>query len=140
MPPFTMPATGSTEIRAPFAGDIDQTINPWTWFFRLTGVEVGQLNVYLGDSSNPGLERQILQSVGTYGRQIGQIGDALAVLLRRAKLDDLQPDEQEAIDGLLDQLRQVDRLKRKAGVAPSLSYAGASGLLGPSGGSSVGGG
>lgn len=122
MPPFTMPMTGNNEVRAPFSGNVDQTINPWTWFLRMTGVEVGQLNVYLGDTSKPELERQILETVGTYGRQIGQIGDALAVLLKHVKLDDLQPDERDAIAALTEQLAQIDRLKRQAGVKPSLEF------------------
>lgn len=124
MPPFTMPTTDSPEVRYPLSGNVEQTINPWTWFLRMTGVEVGQLNVYLGDSSNPGLERQILETVGTYGRQIGQIGDALAVLIKRAKLDDLDPDERDAIAALSEQLAQVDRLKRKVGAKPALDYSG----------------
>ena len=134
----------AARTQAPFSGNVDQTINPWTWFLRLTGVEVGQLNVYLGDSSNPGLERQILETVGTYGRQIGQIGDAMAVLLRRTKLDDLQPDERDAIAALMEQLAQVDRLKRQAGAKPlggagssSPSAAGGSGGWDHRGGGSV---
>ena len=109
------------ELRLPLSGDVTQTLNPWTWFFHGVGSQVGMININLGHSGNPELERQILDDVGTYGRQIGQIGDALRVVIRHANLEGLLPDEQEAIQALLAQLDAVDRLKRKNGLRPTLA-------------------
>lgn len=76
------------------------------------------VNVNLGKSSDPELEQQILDDVGTYGRQLGQIGDALNVLLKHVNLDSLKPEEKQAIDAFRYQLGEIARLKakRRAGV------------------------
>lgn len=41
------------------------------------------ININLGQSSDPDVEQEVLSDVGTQGKQIGRIGDALTVLLRR---------------------------------------------------------
>jgi hypothetical protein len=100
-------------FRLPLSGDVTQAINPWTWFFRTVGSQFGLININLGKSSDPVLEEQILNDVGSYGRQIGQIGDALRVLLDHVKLDGLKPQEERALKALRYQLDEVDRLKSK---------------------------
>ena len=100
-------------FRLPLSGDVTQTINPWTWFFRTVGSQFGLININLGKSSDPVLEEQILNDVGSYGRQIGQIGDALRVLVDHVKLDGLKPEEVRALKALRYQLDEVDRLKSK---------------------------
>ena len=100
-------------LMLPLSGDVTQAINPWTWFVRSVGGQFGLININLGKSSDPVLEQQILDDVGTYGRQLGQIGDALAVLLRHVKLADLSPDEVQAIEAFQLQLAQIERLKAK---------------------------
>jgi hypothetical protein len=66
-----------------------------------------------GSFSDPVLEEQILNDVGSYGRQIGQIGDALRVLVNHIKLDRLKSEEERALKALRYQLDEVDRLKSK---------------------------
>lgn len=100
-------------LMLPLSGDVTQAINPWTWFVKSVGGQFGLININLGKSSDPVLEQQILDDVGTYGRQLGQIGDALAVLLRYVKLADLSPDEVQAIEAFQLQLAQIERLKAK---------------------------
>ncbi|MET0543291.1 MAG: hypothetical protein ABWZ88_16210 [Variovorax sp.] len=97
----------------PLSGDVTQAINPWSWFFKSVGGQFGLVNINMGKSSDPVLEQQILDDVGTYGRQLGQIGDALAVLLRHVKLEDLAPDEVDALDAFKLQLAQIERLKAR---------------------------
>jgi hypothetical protein len=101
------------EFRLPLSGDVSQTINPWTMFFRAVGSQFGLININLGKSADPELEQRILADVGSYGRQIGQLGDALKVLLDHVKLDGLKPEEQTALDALRFQLTEIDRLKTK---------------------------
>jgi hypothetical protein len=88
-------------IGFPLSGNVDQTINPWTWIFSPTGNRIGLINVDLGLSRSPEVEAEILARVGSYGRQIGRIGEAVEVLLRlvEAKCDpaDLTPQETAAI-------------------------------------------
>ena len=86
---------------------LDQVINPWSW-------SVGSFSLFsidLGQSADPALEQRVLDQVGSYGRQIGQIGDALAVLLAHVDLGKLKPEEQLAIDRLKTQLEHVNVLK-----------------------------
>ena len=100
-------------FRLPLSGDVTQTINPWNWFVNLFGNQFGLINIDLGKSSDPQLEEQILSDVGSYGRQIGQIGDALQVLIRHVNLTGLSSDEQRAISALQFQLDEINRLKDK---------------------------
>jgi hypothetical protein len=102
------------DFRLPLSGNVDQTINPWTWFFR-GPAQFGLINVNLGQSADPDLEQDILDGVGTYGRQIGQISDALDVLLRHVPLENLSKHERDALTDFRLQLEQVNRLKEKRG-------------------------
>ena len=69
------------------------------------------------------LERKLLDRVGSYGRQLGHIGDALEVILKHVKLGDLKPDEQDALEILKGQLASVRQVKatRDASAQPSPS-------------------
>ena len=102
-----------SEFRLPLSGDVSQAINPWTWFFRSVGGQFGLININLGKSSDPVLEERILADVGTYGRQIGQIGDVLRVFMTHIKLDGLTAADRRALKALEYQLDEIDRLKAK---------------------------
>ena len=101
----------SQEIRLPLSGDVTQAINPWTWTLRMIGGQFGLINVNLGSSSDPALEQTIIEEVGSYGRQLGRIGDALAVLLRQLDRTKLDSNDLKAIDALEQQLADVKRIK-----------------------------
>jgi hypothetical protein len=78
------PGTGGLTMatfKMPLSGDVVQSINPFTAFFSPVGSQFSVVNINLGQSSDPDVEREVLSDVGTYGRQIGRIGDALIVLL-----------------------------------------------------------
>jgi hypothetical protein len=107
-------APKSGALAMPLSGNVDQIIDPWTLMLRLIGNQFGLVNINLGKSSDPELEKQILQDVGTYGKQLGQIGDALRVLIDHVKLDDnLTREEKRAILAVQFQLEEIDRLKAK---------------------------
>jgi len=88
---------------------LDQVINPWTW------------NINLGGSNDTTLERRVLDEVGSYGRQIGQLGDALGVLIglvpdeMRKSLPKTQQDaltkaeKQLKLIGLIKEARALER-------------------------------
>jgi CHAD domain-containing protein len=71
-------------------------------------------NVYLGESSAPEVEAQILDRVGTYGRQLGQVSDAKIVLLKhlpnKAKLP---ADERKAIAAFEAMAYEIADIKEK---------------------------
>ena len=106
------PAPKTSTLVMP-SGNVDQVIDPWTLMLRMVGNQFGLININLGKSSDPDLEKEIIQDVGTYGKQLGQIGDALQVLINHVKLDKLTVDEKRAILALQFQLAEVDRLKAK---------------------------
>jgi hypothetical protein len=57
----------------------------------------------------------VLDEVGSYGRQIGQISDALDVLLRHVPLENLNKHDRDALTDFRLQIDQVNRLKEKRG-------------------------
>ncbi|MCT2398378.1 hypothetical protein [Novosphingobium mangrovi (ex Huang et al. 2023)] len=88
-----------------------QAINPWTW--NLDTGPIGLINVNIGATKRPETERAILDEVGSYGRQIGHIGDALEVLIRHLDLKDLGQSEQDALDVLKGDLAQIRGIKAR---------------------------
>ncbi|MDR3428374.1 hypothetical protein [Silvimonas sp.] len=84
-------------VNLPLSGAVTQTINPWTAYFSLMGSQFGLINVNLGTSSNPAIEQEVLQDVASYGKQLGRMGDVLAVLVRHLDLTSLTEDEHKAV-------------------------------------------
>ena len=103
------------DVRMPLSGDVSQLINPFLVFFRAIGSQFGLINVNLGRSADPDMEQRILEDVGSYGRQIGRIGDALGVLI--AQVEHTAPDlaANPAIKALRCQLEEIERLKDRHG-------------------------
>jgi hypothetical protein len=102
-----------SSLNLPLSGDVSQVIDPWTWCIRAFGSQLGLVNINLGKSSDPQLEEQILDDVGSYGRQLGQMGDALCVLLNHLDESKFTPDERMVVDAFLYQMKEISRLKRK---------------------------
>jgi|SRR5580704_3813772 hypothetical protein len=65
-------------FKLPLSGDVVQSINPFTAF--MTGGQLGLVNIN-GQSGDPAVKADVLPDVATYGKQLGRIGDALAVLI-----------------------------------------------------------
>jgi hypothetical protein len=107
---FSQEMTMSTPFQISLAPDqLWQAINPMT--FNQQGAQFGSINIDLGNTAESDLERKILDKVGSYGRQIGRIGDALEVILKHVKLGDLNSDEQDALDILKGQVAAVRQAK-----------------------------
>lgn len=90
-----------------------QAINPWTFYQQ--GSQIGFVNIDLGSTPAPETEQVILDEVGSYGRQIGRIGDALEVLLKHAPLENLSQEEQDALVVLKAQLAEIRQIKERQG-------------------------
>lgn len=88
-----------------------QAINPWSFYNQ--GAQLGFVNINLGQTPHPEIEQKLLDEVGSYGRQLGRIGDALEVLIDHAKLKDLSQAEADAIDILKGQLAEVRKVKKR---------------------------
>ena len=88
-----------------------QAINPWSFYNQ--GAQVGLINVNLGRTPRPDIEQKLLDEVGSYGRQIGRIGDALEVLIDHVRLEGLSKDEKDALAILKGQLAEVRKVKAR---------------------------
>ena len=89
-----------------------QAINPWTFYNQ--GAQFGLVNIELGQTPRPDIEQKILEQVGSYGRQLGRIGDALEVLLDHVKLEGLGERERDALAILRGQLAEIRQVKQDA--------------------------
>lgn len=97
-----------------------QAINPMTFYQQ--GAQFGLINIDLGQTPQPDLERAVLNKVGSYGRQLGRIGDALEVLIKYAlRGEDLSQAERDALNVLRGQLAAVGQLKQQTGTSISAS-------------------
>lgn len=101
------------EFRLPLSGDVTQAINPWFDMFKAFGSQFGLININLGRSPAPEIEQKVLQEVGSYGRQLGRMGDALNVLIEKLepKLGDLTKDERLALDAFRVMQAEIDQIK-----------------------------
>ena len=101
-----------------------QAINPMTFYQQ--GAQFGFINVDLGQTAEPDVERAILDKVASYGRQLGRIGDALEILLKHVRLDGLTQAEKDALAILQGQLAAVRQVKEEsqASARPAASSGG----------------
>jgi hypothetical protein len=98
-------------FKLPLSGNVAQWINPVTWF--MSGNQV-TANVYLGESSAPEVETEILDRVGTYGRQLGQLIDAVTVLLEHLPSHaKLTQDDRKAIAAFEIMANEIAGIKEK---------------------------
>ena len=110
---FQNPFSAWQAVQLPLSGDVTQAINPWSWTFRSASSQVGLVNINLGRSSDPELEQEVLDEVGSYGKQLGRIGDALAVLIKHVKLEELDAGERDALTALRFQLEEIAQVKAR---------------------------
>jgi len=85
---------------------LNQSILP-NWSFNL-------FSVSLGATSNAGIEHEALQNVGSYGKQIGHLAEALEVVIKRLKLletVDLPQTDRDAIQVFLGDVSAVRNIK-----------------------------
>lgn len=98
---FTMPLTWQLAPNA-----LTQPILP-NWQFHL-------FNVNLGSSSNPSVEQAALERVGSYGRQIGHLAEALELIVQKTKLldsRDLTPHERDVLQVFLGDVSTIRQIK-----------------------------
>jgi hypothetical protein len=98
-------------VAFPLSGNVTQAINPWSWWFKFTGNQVGFINVYEMQSSDSEQERKIVEEVASYGKQLGRIVEALSAVLRHERFTESHLDEEPAIKRFLEMADQISALK-----------------------------
>lgn len=102
-------------FKLPLSGDVPFSIAPWT-NFGAVGNRFSFLNVDVGHSSAPEVEAKVLENVGSYGKQLGRMGDAMRVLLDHFEpKEPLSRKEKKALRALQAMLDEIDDTKRAAG-------------------------
>ena len=95
-------------IRAPLSGDVTQDIT------SSIGGQLGLLNINATRSGDPGLEQRIITQVASYGRQLGQLIDAVDVLVAQRQLrQDLSEADIRALDQLQALAKQIAAVKEQ---------------------------
>lgn len=87
--------------------NLTQPILP-NWSFNL-------FNVNMGASSNAAIEQEALQTVGSYGKQIGHLAEALEVIIGKLDLlgsNDLSVQEKDALRIFLGDVAAIRKIKR----------------------------
>ena len=95
------------DFRLPLSGNVVQPINPWTWTFDPT------ITLDLHHSAGPATKQAVLDEVGSTGRQIGRLGEAVRVLLEHVQLDGLTHAESTSLRLLRQQVEAVDWVKAR---------------------------
>ncbi|HEY0105892.1 MAG TPA: hypothetical protein VGB91_07390 [Rhizomicrobium sp.] len=102
-----------SDFTMPLGGAVTQSILPWSWAFGGSNNQYGLFNIYLGQSSNPDVEREALD-VASYGKQLGRIEEALLVLIDKAFPDPLPAGAQkDAIDDLKSMIHEINLVKKR---------------------------
>lgn len=85
---------------------LTQPILP-NWQFHL-------FNVNLGSSSDPSVERAALEKVGSYGRQIGHLAEALELIVKKMQLlesPELSRQEKDVLQVFLGDVSAIRQIK-----------------------------
>ena len=103
-------------LSLPLSGNVTQSILPWTWMFNQSGGQTGLVNIELGQSSAPTVEKDVLNEVASYGKQLGRIEDALLVVLDKFKpAEPLTPQDEAAIAALQSMATEIKQVKARHG-------------------------
>lgn len=101
-------------FKLPLSGDVVQSIYPS--FFSPTGGQFGLVNITVGQSSAPDVEKDVLSDVAGYGKQIGQIADALLTVVEHleSRPDHALADDQ-TIAAFKELMHSVAKVKERHG-------------------------
>ncbi len=105
-------ANGSS-VQYPLSGAVNQAFDFMNSCFRAVGSQFGLVNITVGNSADPEVEKEILEDVGTYGRQLGRIGDVLQILVDKGNLGRLSDDQKKALSDFAYQMNKIEEIKKK---------------------------
>jgi hypothetical protein len=95
-------------INLPLSGAVNQ------WFRNTFQMFCTTFNIVIGKTNSPEVETRILDSIGSYGRQIGKICDVIQILLKcvdGVKLQKCSEAEKNVIKEFEVMVFQINKLK-----------------------------
>jgi hypothetical protein len=87
-----------------------QMIDPLFWFPSGTG-QIGLINISGEASAKPEVERDIIENVATYGRQLGRMTDVLNAILADLHAKNWTGDAKKAVDAFADMNANIAAVK-----------------------------
>jgi len=103
-------STPTSPFQFPFSGDVTQAINPWTWWLRMMS-QIGFININMTESSDPGMERQIVENVAGYGKQLGRVIEVLDALFAHTATSGWSAEQKKALGDFLDLAGEIAAVK-----------------------------
>jgi hypothetical protein len=103
--------SASTFWAWPFSGDVAQDYQPITSWFRTVSTQLGFVNINEMQSENPDLEKRIVNEVGSYGKQLGRVVEALLAVCEHLETGRWAPEEQEAVRSFKRLAEEIDAFK-----------------------------
>jgi len=103
-------STPASLFQFPFSGDVTQAINPWTWWLRMMS-QIGFININMTQSSDPGMERQIIENVAGYGKQLGRVIEVLDALFAHTATSEWSAEQKKALGDFLDLAGEIAAVK-----------------------------
>jgi hypothetical protein len=97
----------------PFSGDVSQIINPWTFWLKSLTQQSGFININNIKSGDSEIERQIVEDVASYGRQLGWLIEVLNIIVNRYELKDLTEEEDTSMGQFFDLIKKTEEIKQK---------------------------
>ena len=97
-------------FKFPLSGDVTQAINPWTWWLRMMS-QIGFININMTKSSDPQMERQIIENVAGYGKQLGRIIEALDAMIDHTNSTGWSAEQKKALQEFTEIAREVAAVK-----------------------------
>jgi len=103
----------SSSVNLPWSGAVNQGFDFLNSWFRAIGSQFGLVNIVVGNTADPETEKEILEDVGTYGRQLGRIGDVLRILVKELDTSKLTEPQKNALVAFSYQVDKIDEIKAK---------------------------
>ena len=98
----------------PLSGDVSQMFKLWA---KYLSQQSGFININNVVSTDPEIEKKIIEEGAGYGKQLGWIVEALQLVMRRLELDklpsDLSEEDRRVVVRFTDLIDNIERIKKE---------------------------
>jgi len=106
-----MPEKTSASIFEFPSGDVTQMFKSWTSLWSQWMGQFGFININLAKSSDPALERRIIENVAGYGKQLGRVIEVLNALLVNSATAGWSADQKKTLDDFFEMADDIAAVK-----------------------------